>query len=381
MPNRRKVLIGLGGSIAIAGCTGETDEEEPEEEEPEEEEETDTSDSQPEEEDESEDESEEEEPPVEEPENVPQYTVESIDDISFNGTVRYDYDIAANGDLPEYSKEDLMRISKELILETISDQSVNALSFTFWRGDQEIGAEQAHAVIEWAPDGRWEEAKEVDTGDYSQHEFQTRGVTYIQAVEINSPESVKLMEKFTISSIVVNKGITSGSISIRYRNGDVYEGSEITLDPGEQAQLSSPPIQIEKYTRTGTKSISIEDSIGSIHIGDVSVEITPLEIGDSYSHPEYDWDISLVDIEIDGRVVYAEIEGDRGETESVFLPNAFDFYLIEGDNEHDGMGTLNNASGTVEFYPGDTLSVDDIQIKYMDAGSRISSDGVAVWNV
>ena len=37
MPNRRKVLIGLGGSIAIAGCTGDTDEEEPEpeEEEPE----------------------------------------------------------------------------------------------------------------------------------------------------------------------------------------------------------------------------------------------------------------------------------------------------------------------------------------------------------
>jgi len=37
MPNRRKVLIGLGGSVALAGCTGDTDEEEPEEE-PEEEE-------------------------------------------------------------------------------------------------------------------------------------------------------------------------------------------------------------------------------------------------------------------------------------------------------------------------------------------------------
>ena len=33
MPNRRKVLIGLGGSVALAGCTGDTDDEEPEEEE------------------------------------------------------------------------------------------------------------------------------------------------------------------------------------------------------------------------------------------------------------------------------------------------------------------------------------------------------------
>jgi len=58
MPNRRKVLIGLGGSVALAGCTGETDEEEPEpeEEEPEEDTPTETP-----EETESEEETEEEE--------------------------------------------------------------------------------------------------------------------------------------------------------------------------------------------------------------------------------------------------------------------------------------------------------------------------------
>ena len=71
MPNRRKVLIGLGGSVAIAGCTGDTDEEEPEPEEEEPEQEEEEPEPDPEEEEEEPEEEEEEEPEEEEEEPDP----------------------------------------------------------------------------------------------------------------------------------------------------------------------------------------------------------------------------------------------------------------------------------------------------------------------
>ena len=80
MPNRRKVLIGLGGSVAIAGCTGETDEEEPEEE--------DTTNEPPEEE---EPERESEEEPEQEPEEDEPEEEETTQETQVEITVDWTY--------------------------------------------------------------------------------------------------------------------------------------------------------------------------------------------------------------------------------------------------------------------------------------------------
>ena len=126
MPKRRNVLIGLGGMVALAGCTGETDDEEPEEEEPEEEEETDTSDSQPEEEDESEEE-EEADPPRFEFTNVEP----DGETVSYGDTVELELTVENTGEEEgsqniEYYLDDGLVDELEITLESEESEVITA---------------------------------------------------------------------------------------------------------------------------------------------------------------------------------------------------------------------------------------------------------------
>lgn len=249
MSSRRKVLIGLGGSIAIAGCTGETDEEEPEEEpEPDpnpaffeitdigesgyinyhpenpevdfsatientgdeqdtqsvefqvqdittiEEEltldggETGTVRPSPNLEDGKDDtyqysyhtEDEERvggdififECPAED--ELPEHNPIDADDVGYDDIERADIHVRLLNEGDSYDDSELIQITKHVVCSFTIEYDWHAISATFWEQGQSPGFEQAYGECNWAPNGIWSQADEVELGDYSTHEYSVR---------------------------------------------------------------------------------------------------------------------------------------------------------------------------------------------------------------
>lgn len=112
-----------------------------------------------------------EEPP---PESVPEYTVVTVEDISYADVVRIETHVRTSQPVSELSKEELRLIAKEIAAQGTTDVEVNAITVFFWEDDDVIGAETAYARVDWAPYGEWERAGDVETGSYRHHEFTVR---------------------------------------------------------------------------------------------------------------------------------------------------------------------------------------------------------------
>jgi len=195
-------------------------------------------------------------PPVEEPTNTPEYTIQNNNDISFEGAERRDVDVTSyteNRELVDLSREDIINICKDVISDIISNQHVNAVSFNFWRDTQSIGAEQAQLVVDWAPNGNWGEADSVNTGNYIQHDFSFSGLGYVIVTDLDYPESVELEEDYRVSATIENKGFVESSRSGAIERGDeVVDEFEIELEPDEETvhRATIPGYESRYYTNT-----------------------------------------------------------------------------------------------------------------------------------
>ena len=69
-----------------------------------------------------------------------------------------------NSELLAMAKE-----QKERVLSFV--KQYNAMAFHFWTPNQKVGKEEAIAIVDFAPGGKWEDALEAKIGDYSTHSF------------------------------------------------------------------------------------------------------------------------------------------------------------------------------------------------------------------
>ena len=70
------------------------------------------------------------------------------------------------------SDSDLIMIAAEMKNRVLSlGKHYCAMAFHFWHDREKIGKEEAVAVIDYAPGGRWEDALKAKIGEYTQHTF------------------------------------------------------------------------------------------------------------------------------------------------------------------------------------------------------------------
>jgi len=87
------------------------------------------------------------------------------------------------------SDEQLIGIAQQVVNSIISTKQVNAIGVFFWGPESAIGHGWAAASVDWAPEGRWEKADTVETGDYSKHRFR---VVFNRTAELAALATVSL---------------------------------------------------------------------------------------------------------------------------------------------------------------------------------------------
>lgn len=114
-------------------------------------------------------------PPVDSEDDVetamaPPYHVEEVADLSYAGVVRTEASVVTEQEVRELDQEELRLIAEEVVEEITDEEDVNAIVVFFYDpgADIEFAAE---AKFEWALNGNWEDAGDVDTGDYTTHEY------------------------------------------------------------------------------------------------------------------------------------------------------------------------------------------------------------------
>lgn len=105
------------------------------------------------------------------PIEAPDYEVPESKDLSTGTAIRVRFDVVPEKEVKELSREEFISISRHLVRRATSEYEVNAITIFFWPGPFVIGQVQAYANVDWAPYGEWDRAGEVETGDYSTHEY------------------------------------------------------------------------------------------------------------------------------------------------------------------------------------------------------------------
>ena len=98
---------------------------------------------------------------------IPPYRIVETRDISFGNTVRLV--IKAVTDFP-ITKDEAQAIMDEIIEQTSSDTPLNALTVFLYDFEELADLTFTLAKADFAPDGEWRKADEVDAGDYDRHE-------------------------------------------------------------------------------------------------------------------------------------------------------------------------------------------------------------------
>jgi len=106
--------------------------------------------------------------------SVPEYTVVASKDLSMPGVRRLEKRIQ----LPRhYSVGDVTLIAKEIASTECRRQPLNALGIFFYGPGAHTDGPFDVARIDWAPNGLWEKARSVNSGDYSSFDY---NVTYLE---------------------------------------------------------------------------------------------------------------------------------------------------------------------------------------------------------
>ena len=120
--------------------------------------------------------------------SVPAFHLHGTRDVSFSVCVRLVADVVLQKE-EALSDEQLIHIAQQVVNSIISTRQVNAIGVFFWGPESAIGQGLAAASVDWAPEGRWEKADTVETGDYSRHRFR---VDFNRTAELATSPTVSL---------------------------------------------------------------------------------------------------------------------------------------------------------------------------------------------
>lgn len=94
----------------------------------------------------------------------PAYTIVEKKDLSLGAVHRFNVRVRL---AQHYSRAEVERIAHAIVADLTKTERINALSMMFYSPGGTVTSAWDVAVIDWAPQGRWEDAATVRSGDYS----------------------------------------------------------------------------------------------------------------------------------------------------------------------------------------------------------------------
>jgi hypothetical protein len=99
---------------------------------------------------------------------VPQHRVVETKDVSFGVVRRFSVRVS----LPQhYERSQIEQVAKAVVADLTAKQRVNAIMIFFYGPNADVTGVFDVARVEWAPNGRWEDAATVRAGDYSSFRY------------------------------------------------------------------------------------------------------------------------------------------------------------------------------------------------------------------
>lgn len=114
---------------------------------------------------------------IQPPAHTPDYEIDSTENLSYLGVVRIEVHVKTEKQAAQLSDAQLRRISQDIVASKASETKLNAVTVFFWKENAVVGAQQASATVDWAPNGEWSNAGDVKPGEYSTHEYSVRRFT------------------------------------------------------------------------------------------------------------------------------------------------------------------------------------------------------------
>ena len=111
-----------------------------------------------------------------EEDELPDYRAISADDLGYEDIERIQVHVRLLNDGDDYTDSDLIKIAQDVVCTLTADYPWHAIGLFYWEDGQWPGYEQAFAECNWAPDGMWSRAGDVDLGDYSTYEYSLRRI-------------------------------------------------------------------------------------------------------------------------------------------------------------------------------------------------------------
>ena len=111
---------------------------------------------------------------VVEEKKVPKYEIIEEEDLSYSVVKRPSFRIVVSEDITE---EEVRLVAEDIVEKTIGTQDVNAINIFMYDREEDAKGAYTVAKVEWAPDGDWSKAGDVEAGDYSTHEYNIEHAT------------------------------------------------------------------------------------------------------------------------------------------------------------------------------------------------------------
>lgn len=127
---------------------------------------------------------------------IENFTVAAEDDASYNidnkRVVRINYRIIVEKQITD---DEIQAICQKIISQQKNRRPYNAIAFFFYLPDSDIKGAYTAGKAEWAPFGKWESAKDAETGDYSQHQLIVKSGNPLGEVPASAVVDIPIEEK------------------------------------------------------------------------------------------------------------------------------------------------------------------------------------------
>lgn len=206
---------------------------------------------------------------------IPAYKIASSRDLPFTWHQKIVHRLDVRVTLPRhYLESQVIAIAKHIVATESQKRPVNAISMAFYGPNSNPSGAFSVAKVDWAPEGKWENADSVKAGDYSTFRY---SIDYIPPRPTSSSLLV-LSSKKAIYGIPLPKGA---------KLVEKFRGSKSPLvDPYEKYHIRASAAQIKGFyeremPHAGWKQYG-PSSLHSYKRGKVQVIIIVDEKGDTF---------------------------------------------------------------------------------------------------
>lgn len=99
---------------------------------------------------------------------LPEYSIANIEDLSYSAATRFEYTVVVSG---EPTMQKVKDIAENVVERAKSNKNFNALIVGFYDYEEYIESAYTLGKVTFAPQGKWDKANTVSSGDYSEMSY------------------------------------------------------------------------------------------------------------------------------------------------------------------------------------------------------------------